>query len=179
MRSVIGFWWFPDEEESFLEFLDSTGPILALPRGEFTESKLAAAKPLREFISAQNPRRLLLVPSSLTHEIVVSRIKPKENEGTSESFYVDDMCSPALGYRRASADTAGVLHMASLHGYWDYPNESASGMVLKSPEFVKWGKLVISRVRRMTPKWHQYKNYRASDRVKEALLSGLLQVSDQ
>jgi hypothetical protein len=175
VRSVIGFFWFPDEEASFLDFLDTTGSILALPFERLADSKLATPKPLREFILLQDPTQLFLTPSSLEPEVVVSRFMLNE----SEVFRVDDMNSPVLGYQRARTDAAGVLHMGNLYGYWDYPSEDASGMLMKSPEFVQWGKAVVSKVRRMTPKWHQYKNYRASDRVKEALLSGSLQVSDQ
>ena len=31
MAAVVGFWWFRDEEASFLDFLCTTGPLLAVP----------------------------------------------------------------------------------------------------------------------------------------------------
>ena len=49
-------------------------------------------------------------------------------------------------------------------------------MLEKPQEFVKWAKKVVRWVYKVAPKWHQYKNYRVTKRVKEAILNEGLQI---
>jgi hypothetical protein len=65
----------------------------------------------------------------------------------------------------------------------DFPSLSTTGAkgavdAAGPPSFVKWGKKVFQWIRRKAPEWNQYKGYRVTTRVKEAIDRGVLQLAE-
>jgi hypothetical protein len=177
MQAVVTFWWFRDEEESFLAFLEEAGQVMALPfRGTPKKDELKP-RPLKEYIINDDPQQLFFFLTGNNQDIVIEPIESFEDGKTLECFRVVDMKSCVIGYDRGRVISSSKLTASNLYAYWAYPNASGVSMVAKSDGFVTWAKKVFSRVYKMTPDWHQYKNYRVSKRVKDAILNEGLQIA--
>jgi hypothetical protein len=55
----------------------------------------------------------------------------------------------------------------------DKLSEDKTTLIAKNDEFTSWANSVVSHVRKRTPKWHEYKTYRITNRVAEAVENGL------
>jgi hypothetical protein len=52
-------------------------------------------------------------------------------------------------------------------------SEDQTAILDRPAEFVRWGRKVLGWVRRQAPEWHQYRGYRVTTKVAEAIKSGL------
>jgi hypothetical protein len=175
MASTVTFWWFPDEEEAFLEFLERTGQVLALPFAATETKDGLVPRPFREYITAADPHQCFLLLADVA-ELIIEPFKVVESGTAVERCRVVDMKSCVVGYDRGKLLGSDKLTASNLYTYWDYPNPSGSSLVRKPEEFIRWAKNVLGWVHKATPEWHQYRNYRVSKRVKEAILNDGLQI---
>jgi hypothetical protein len=86
--------------------------------------------------------------------------------------------SPCLiDYRRGRMREPNRLGQSNLSAYWSYPDEGATGLIAKDPEFIRWAKRVFGWVRRYTPERVECQGYpyRATRRVREAVDRGVLE----
>jgi hypothetical protein len=174
MRTVAAWWWFPDEEADFINYLESTGEVVAYLRDDFENVEEIKHSPLRQVIECDTVRNVCLCLKEQAERIVVAPLHPIDNK---PRFGIYTSQSEVLGYDRVYYKDSNVLCLGHLHAYWAFVNDEASGYVNKDPAFVKWGKRVFQWIRRKTPEWHQYKSYRATKRVKESVDMGSLQLA--
>ena len=83
-----------------------------------------------------------------------------------------------LMYSRGKFRDANKLTQSNLAAYWDYPNEEATAMIDKDPEFVRWGKKIFAHARRMTPEKLELRGYpyRATKLAANAARRGEIEV---
>jgi hypothetical protein len=176
MASTVTFWWLPDEEETFLTFLETTGEVLASPFAGAQKKEELIARPVREYITDLHPHQCFFFSAEFSDELIIEPCKCIEGDKTVERFRVVDMKSCVIGYDRGKDLGSGKLTASNLYAYWDYPNASGTSLIRKPERFTRWAKKVFSWVHKSTPEWHMYKNYHVSKRVKEAILNGGLQI---
>ena len=174
MAVVVTYWQLCADEAEFLDFLQTTGHVVAF-RSDWVESKdeLSAAT-IESFIERNNPPQLLF---GLDKQIRESDVETHEFEGKL-CFGLPHMKSSVFGYRRGRLCN-GKLAQSSLSAYLDYPDETASKLIEKDKEFLKWAKSVTAWLRKATPErldcnGHQY---RATIRVKDAVNRGELAIA--
>ncbi len=172
MPSVVTFWQFPEEEQQFIEFLNGTGCVVAFPSGPVeTESELVP-QPLNDYISRYDPDQLLFGLEDFAEKRIVKQV---EFEGQPR-FCVTSMDSCLVGYRRGNFRDGNKLGQFNLAAYWTRLSDDGKSLVNKDRTFKKWAEKVFSWVREATPEWHQFKTYRVTRRVKEALLKGEIEI---
>src|SRR5438128_869348 len=165
MRAVVTYWQLPEDEHDFLDFLSSTGEVVAMPDHWVKTKEELEPKPVRSFIREQDPAQLLF---GLRHHATQAIIKPEQKNG-ERWFSVSDMKSCLIGYARGRLRDKNMLGQSNLHAYWDYVDDSTMTLQIKDPEFIKWGKAVLAWIRKVTAEriechGHQY---RATERVKD------------
>ena len=168
MISAVTFWRFPEEEDEFVRFLLSFGPVVAAPKGKVRDKSLLTPIPLTELLQ-QNPPQILLWLPTLVEDLPI-RSYPDED---GESFGVLFTRVPVLTYRRGQFRPPNQLTPSHITGNWTVLSADQSRILRQPDDFIKWGKKVLAWVRKQTPEWHQYKNYRITKRVSEAIRSGL------
>jgi len=168
MISAVTFWRFPEEEDEFVRFLLSSGQIVAVPKGKVRDKSLLTPIPLTELLQ-QNPPQILLWLPTLVKGLPIRSY----SEEDGESFGVLFTRVPVLTYRRGQFRAPNQLTPSHITGNWTVPSADQSRILHQPDDFIKWGKKVLEWVRKQTPEWHQYKNYRITKRVSEAIRSGL------
>jgi hypothetical protein len=177
MPSTVTFWWFPEEENAFLDFLDTTGSVLALPFCGAKKKEDLIPCPIRDYIATVNPRQCFLFLTDFANEIVITSFNQViDNEMPVEKFRISDMRSSVLGYDRGVVAAPNRLTASNLYAYWEFPDPGGKVLTRKSEAFSSWGKRVMKWVLKATPEWHTYKNYRVSKRVKNAILDNRLEI---
>ena len=174
MRAVLSYWQLPEDERSFLDFLQSTGDILAFPaRGAKVKEELLP-QPLVPYIDQDNPSQLYFGLERNAQQVIPELVE----QGEARFFSVPSMKACLIGYRRGYFRDGNKLAQSSLSAYWDYPNEEATELLNKDPEFIKWAKRVLNWVRRAAPKQVAFRGglCRATNRVRDAVQRGEVEV---
>jgi hypothetical protein len=175
MTVVVSFWRFPEEEEAFLDFLDKTGNVVAIPYQNFHNLEAIKPQPLREMIKnsdLNSASHSLLI--GLEHWMDQIRVNPYFHNG-GNIFAVSYLYSPLIVYDRGQfrePNKLGMSNLCTTRSYYD----DGKKLIYKPDEFVKWGKKVFSWVRKETPEFHQYKTYRLTLRVAEAVRNNLIDI---
>lgn len=172
MPSVVTYWQLSEDERDFLDFLQSTGPILALP-AHWAESKNdLIPQPISVLIERDDPDQLVFGPDEHMSNATIER----REVGGSTYFGINQMKSCVACYRRGKLRN-GKLAQSNLSAYLEYPTEDASKLVKKDPVFVRWVRRVTAWVREVTPERVERNgyHYRATTRVKAAVGDGLLE----
>ena len=168
----VTFWWFPDEEEAFLNYLQSTGDILAISPLVAPSPEAFHPVPVRDCIRQRNPDQLLIGPAHFACEapVQMSSVKGIPN------YFVSAMTSSLIMYRRGKFRSEDKLGQSNLSAHWDMLNEAETAVVDKNAEFKRWGMKILRWARNTTPEWHQFKGYRVTRRVKEAIDGGTVTI---
>ncbi len=165
--AAVTFWWLPEEEQRFLDYLLKTGDILACRFGPVSEPELLKAEPLVEFIAEHDPRNVMFGPREFMDQ---AKVWPVERDG--RAFYVHSYSKdPLIVYSRALFRAPGELVQSNLCTKWKRIDPDLPYLVDKPAEFIQWGRRVFAWVRRATPE--KYREYRISKRVAEELDQGL------
>jgi len=178
MRAVVTFWWFPDEEAAFLDYLESTGHVVALPFQAVKDQHEVAPRPVAEVVAGSDPQELFFGLEEHVRHAVIIRLEGFANGIKVEipHFRVSDMKSCVIGYDRGRFIEGGKMTPSNLYAYWDYPDEKGTVLKHKPADFVMWAKKVLRWVYKATPEWHEYKTYRVSKRVKAAIQEGKINI---
>jgi hypothetical protein len=168
MPAAVTFWRFPEEEEDFIRFLQSSGPVVGVPKGKVKDKSQLNPAPVADLL-ARNPPSVLLGLPNLLREWPI-RVYHDER---GESYAVLFTCVPVLTYRRGQLLAPNQLTASHISGDWTVPSEDKSKVVDQPEEFIKWGRKVLAWVRKETPEWHEFKTYRVTRRVSDAIKSGL------
>ncbi|MFY9840639.1 MAG: hypothetical protein WAK55_30070 [Xanthobacteraceae bacterium] len=172
MISAVTFWRFPEEEDEFVRFLLSFGPIVAVPKGKVRDKSLLTPIPPTDLLQ-QNPPQILLWLPTLVKDLPI-RSYPDE---AVESFGVLFTRLPVFTYRRGQFRAPNQLTYSHVTGNWTVLSADESRILDQPDEFIKWGKKVLAWIRKQTPEWHQYKTRRITKSVSEAIRSGLKIIS--
>jgi hypothetical protein len=173
MAAVATFWWFPDEQEPFLNYLGESDHVVALPFGAFGDKAEIQTQPVSALVGSNNPRQVLLCLAEQTSQVRLVNAPPGPS---GKSFRISLVDSCVIAYDRAVFIGANKLAASNLAAYWEYPNATKAEMIDKPEGFVNWAKKVFQWVYKVTPEWHQYKTYRISKRVKQAIKEGKLEL---
>jgi hypothetical protein len=175
MPSVVTFWQLPEDERDFLEYIHSTGDVLACASMWSDSKQDPQWLPPRTYVSGQNPIQLLITLAEFA-----SRISTRSHKKGDRIIYgVDSIYECVITYTRGRFRENGALGQSSFSFYSTFPNVEVSRMEKKDPRFLNWAKRVLARARRFTPEkviFHGFP-YRATRRVKEAVVSGRIQVA--
>lgn len=169
MASVVGYWQLPEDEREFLEYLESTGQIVAFPPEGVLTAAEVQPESIRSFIESRDPSGLEFGPMELQEVPVPMQI------GEERRFMVTAMRHCVIGYRRGRLYD-GTITQSNLCAYSSYLADDCSHMVSKRPEFLSWSKKVLRWVRKRTTdkvECNGY-SYRATRRVKAAVTAGEL-----
>jgi len=171
MPSVVTFWWLPPDEDEFLEYLSGTGEVVALPADCVKSKALLVPKPYKSYIHEHGPTQLLL---ALQEHVVDCKIDVL-SQGQDGVYNISDLESPVLAYQRGELQDRR-LGQSNISAYWSFPSQDAAAMIPKHHTFVKWGKKVLSWIRRSTDDKVECNgfSYRSSRRAKQAVVQGKL-----
>jgi hypothetical protein len=168
MAVTLTFWRLPEEESAFIEFLESSGDVVAIPWQKVSDPSLLKPRPLSEVISQDSDAILI----GLRHTIQNPPINTFRDDG-EESYAVPARDLPMLIYHRGKWNDVNKLRRSNLSGEWTTISPDTGRSVDQPEDFVKWGKKVMQWVRKQTPLWHMYKTYRITPRVGEAIKRGV------
>lgn len=173
MLSFVTYWQLPPEDENeFLDFLQSTGTILSLPAHWAETKEELVPQPIATFIERHDPDQVLFgIEEHVLHEAPEVR----EFNGNIR-FGIPVMKSRIITYRRGKI-REGKLAQSNISAYLDYPAEDASRLILKSTDFVGWVKKVIDWTKKATSERIERNGhgYRATARAKTAVCEGKLE----
>jgi hypothetical protein len=174
MPAVVTYWQLPEDEKEFLDFLLTTGKVVAMPDHWVKTTEELAPQSIDRFIQQHNPDQLKF---GLERHPLQASVEAREFEG-EVLFGVPVMKACVIGYSRGRLRDGNNLTQSNLAAYWDYPNEDATRMVEKDAQFINWAKRVFAWVRKATSERLDCHNhpYRATKRVKNAMQRGQLEV---
>jgi hypothetical protein len=174
MRSVVTFWQLPEDEDEFLGFLLTTGKIVAMPWHWAKRLEELSPQPLVPYIKQHDPDQLRL---GLEEYARRADIEPQEHDG-EKYFSIAPMSPCLICYSRGKLRDDNKLIKSNLFAYWDYPNEKATELIRKDPEFIEWAKRVFNWVRRFAPRQVEYNGSlcRTTNRAKDAIQAGRLEL---
>src|SRR5216683_2935287 len=133
MPIVETYWQLADDEKEFLGFLDSTGRILSLPATWVESKRELIPQPIDQFVDQNDPDQLLF---GFAEDVLRAGVDERDF-GSGLRFAVPYMKPCLLSYNRGRFRN-GKLTQSNLSGYMDYPNEDASTLLKKDPDFVHW-----------------------------------------
>ncbi len=169
MPAVCTFWQMPSEEAKFLQYLESTGRVVAIEDTWYETPEDAVAVDLNSF-RAKSASQVMLGLSQLVD------FKPIFIDNGLDRGYVGPsyLQNNVLCYSRGMIRDSNYLTQANLCGEWTYLDEEKQVILDKDPEFVQWGKKVLAWLRRHASEWVEYNGYkyRATKAVKKAVEVG-------
>jgi hypothetical protein len=95
MSSVVGFWWFPEEEAPFLEFLHKQGPLVGTRNGVVHEQSEIVISDFDQLI-AEDARYLLIAPAPFAEALSIAQGHRDDGPWLAPS----EPRSPFISYRR-------------------------------------------------------------------------------
>ena len=146
MASVVGYWQVADDEQAFLEYLSTTGDVVAISGAWLESPDLFEPVPIADFIERDNPSGLLF---GLRKLFDMDKYDEREFEGRKQ-FCIPHMNSNSIGYDRGLL-AERRLPLSNLSMYSSFPDASVTAMVTKNREFLAWAKKVMNWARKRTP----------------------------
>jgi hypothetical protein len=172
MAMVVTYWRLPEEESSFLDHLEKSGEVLAVVQQNSPRREAFIPRPVREVIK-ENPQAILLF---LEEHRDLLKVVPFQRDGATW-YGVHAMKSPVIDYLRGKWINRRQLGQSNISSYANYPDEKGARLIAHPESYVKWAKQAASWIRRSTPYFYQYKNYRITTAVNDRLEKGLELVS--
>jgi hypothetical protein len=150
LANVLTFWQLPEEEEEFLDFLLSTGVVVAYPNHWVMTSEETEPQPLRRCLAQSNPKQCLLGLDSDAAHVVVGA-KSQENE---HFLSVDVLASCLIGYSRPQFRGECKLGQSNLSASLQYPSAEE-----KPDWFQSWVKNVFAWIKKRASKKYKHQGY--------------------
>jgi hypothetical protein len=145
MPAVITFWRLPEEERAFLDYLSSTGDVVAFPFVNAPERSVIAPHPAAAYLEREDPDDALLTLAA--HAPRVRTLEVKAPSGIR--FVPDHIRSPVIAYKRGKRRDR-QLGGSNLATYWSFVDDD--GRMHDQPsDFVTWAKKVYRWVRAAAP----------------------------
>jgi hypothetical protein len=154
VTASVQYWRLPDEEADLVEYLRSTGSIMALPTRRVAKPEDLVWKPVEETLRDADDS-FLLTPAKFVPQMQLHQ----DEEGYAASVTK----TPALLYSRGQLITPQRLSSTALSVDWDD----------QPADFVRWGKNVMQWVRSVAPGWYKYKHHRITQKADAARAAGM------
>jgi hypothetical protein len=145
-RAVFGWWQMPEEEAEFLDFLDSTGTVVAYHEHRVKTEAEITPFPVRSYLAENNPAGVVLGLGPHTADVIINCLE-KDKE---KFFGVDLMKSCLIGYSRPRFRNGNQLGKSNLAAYLDFLKDGA--LQPKPDWFLSWVKQVISWAKKRAKK---------------------------
>src|SRR5215471_4000827 len=171
MADAVTFWSFPEEEPAFIEFLESTGPVVGVRKGKVPDKAQLHLSPLRSLL-AEGVDSVLVGLPALVGELPI-RAYP---EPAGESWAVLFTRIPVLTYDRAIWRSPERLGSSHISGSWTILSDDKTQVLDQPAEFVKWGRKVLAWVRKQAPESRELSGHRITRKVSEAIKSSGIQL---
>lgn len=150
MASVFTYWQLPEEEAEFLDFLDSTGIVVAYPNHGVKTPQEADPQPIRVFWAKNAPLRCMLGLDSNK----ASTVLEFKSQGDEQFYSVSLMNSCVIGYSRPNFRNGNHLGQSNLAAYLQYSDGS------KKPDwFWKWTNQVFRWAKKKAADKQEYHGY--------------------
>jgi hypothetical protein len=127
-----------------------------------------APKPVRDAMKHESDVVLLL----LAEHRRLLKVVPFQQDGATW-YGIHAMKSPVISYLRGKWVAPNGLGQSNISAYTEYPDERGTRLIQHPESFVDWAKRVAQWVRKSTPFFYQYRNYRITAKVQEQLKHGL------
>jgi hypothetical protein len=167
MAAVVTFWRLPGEEGAFLEFLKSTGDVVGVPWEKVPNRSLLVPRTMAELVS-EDPDSILIGLRETLGDIPINEFFDE----SGHSYAAAASTLPMMIYSRGKWRDSNKLGASNLSGQWAVVPSGAKEWVDQPAVFIKWGRKVMSWVRKQTPLWHKYERYRITRKVDEAIKRG-------
>jgi len=171
--AVVGYWQLQEDEDDFLNYLVTTGDIVALPARGVKAKQELSPQPIVQYVRRDNPSQFVF---GQKHHALTAEIESKETGG--EIYFILAYMDPCLiMYQRGRTRDGNKLGLSNLAAYWTYPDKDGRTLLTKDEDFIKWAKKVFAWVRKHTPEQIHCNGfpYRATKRAKEAATSGAME----
>jgi hypothetical protein len=161
MAAVVSFWQLPEEEAAFLRYLARDGQVVAIRHMEAVPDPASLrAVPIEELVGRSDSSRLFLTLRSVVSDsLPLHRWEPKSSD--EPALFSLPLEFPAIVYDAGTLVGSELSRSNSVA----YPSQAPE-------EVATWMRRVMGWLRRATPHWHDYKNYRVTERAAQAALSG-------
>ncbi|VTS04882.1 hypothetical protein [Tuwongella immobilis] len=151
--SVFTFWQMPEEEVALLDFLDSTGAVVAYPAHWVKTLEEASPCPVRSYLAEHNPDQVDLGLGTHDADVTIE----SQEKGREQFFYVTSMQSCLIGYSRPRFRSCNQLGQSNLAAYLDVCKESV--LHAKPDWFQSWVKQVFSWAKKRAKKKHVLRGF--------------------
>ncbi len=169
MAVNITFWYLPEDEKEFLDFIKKDERVVALPFENTTPVAKSELSTPDQLIQRENCAQMFLTLNSLLEEV---KWVGYESEG-KKLYGIDAVNSPVISFSRSVFRGENKLGQAAISAQLEKLTKNRKNLVDQKEEFISWVNKVFTFVRKSTPEFHQYKSYRISKRVIEAKQYGL------
>lgn len=154
MTASVQYWRLPEEEADMIEYLRSTGSIMALPVRRVAAADALVWKPIDQALREPDASFLITLA-----ELTAAMQLHHDEEGYMASVTE----TPALLYSRGQLVAPNRLSSTSFSAEWDD----------KPDAFVHWGKKVMQWVRKVAPGWYKYKHHHITAKADAAREAGM------
>ncbi|HCS91249.1 MAG: hypothetical protein N838_07140 [Thiohalocapsa sp. PB-PSB1] len=159
----------PEDEAEIFEFIEKDDRVAALLLEYEATVQAEELCPPRQLIERTNCERMFLVLKCHFDEVKFVQYE----KGGKTLFGIDAVNSPVVSFKRSLFREKNKLGQGSVSAYPKKLIANNQELVEKSDEFNKWAKGIVSHIRKKTPNWHEYKNYRISERGSKAQEQGM------
>jgi hypothetical protein len=162
----------PEEEAAFLDFLESTGVVVAYPDHWARAEAEASARPLRAYLAESNPGQVLLGLETGKADVVIGT-KTKEED---QFYHVELMSSCLIGYRRPRFGNDNLIEQSALAAYLDFFKDHARRA--KPEWFRAWVRRVFGWAKRHANQKcvHQGFSYPATPLVRKLVEENVIEI---
>ena len=168
---AAGYAFFNLEEAAFIEFLESTGPVVGVRKGKVPDKAQLHVSPLRSLLAEGADSVLVGLPGLLGELPIRGYLEP-----AGESWAVLFTRLPVLTYRRGIWRSPERLGSSHISGNWTILSDDQTKVLDQPAEFVKWGRKVLAWVRKQAPESREFSGHRITKGVSEAIKSSGIQL---
>src|SRR5260370_41031597 len=113
MPAVVTYWQLPDDDKDFLDFVQTTGTVLALPDRWVKRKEELALQPMVSYFQLHDRGQFSLEK----HVLQISIDEHETSDGLRFGVPVMEPC--VIAYERGRF-LNGKLTLPNLSAYWDY-----------------------------------------------------------
>ncbi|MGZ3417085.1 MAG: hypothetical protein ACXVEE_04425 [Polyangiales bacterium] len=164
MTASVQYWRLPEEEVDLVTYLQSVEQTMALPLRRVATVEELVWNPIEDALREPDAS-FLITPARFVPAMQVHR--------DERGFAASVVTTPALLYSRGIYVTPQCLSSTALSAEWRYPAVDIRTMVDHPADFVRWGKKVMTWIRRSVPDWYRYKHHRITAKAEAARRAGI------
>jgi len=165
MTLSVHYWRLPDEEADLAARLQQEPGIVATPNELVESAKKIVWKPLAKVLAGKGDSFLITLPEFVS-QMKIIRVD-------QDGVCIAVTSAPALLYDRGVFLTKKELLPTALYVSTSYLAEDQRTVVDLPTDFIRWGKRILSWVKRSAPDTHHFKTYRITAKAEAARKAGV------